>query len=72
MKETCANCEGTGRINCEHCGGSGREPYSSLLDEDCRECYGTGQTACPECDGTGFLRAEVPDRFKVETATSRS
>ena len=68
MKETCANCEGTGMIHCEHCGGSGQEPDSGLLDESCHKCQGTGEARCPECAGTGFLSHEVPDHFKVERA----
>lgn len=63
MKETCANCEGTGFIRCEHCGGHKGEPDLSLLDEDCRKCAGTGKARCPQCGGTGFLREEVLDRF---------
>jgi hypothetical protein len=61
MKETCANCGGTGFIRCEHCGGRKREPDSSVLDEDCRKCAGMGKAPCPQCDGTGFLREEIHD-----------
>ena len=64
MKETCANCEGTGSVRCEHCGGSGRMPDVSLLDEDCHGCQGTGKARCPECDGAGGLPAEIPDRWE--------
>jgi hypothetical protein len=66
MKETCANCEGTGIIRCQHCGGSKRMLDTSLFDEDCIKCEGTGKAICSICKGTGALPAEVSDPWEEE------
>lgn len=68
MKETCANCEGIGKIKCEHCGGSGLMPEVSLLDQTCRQCQGTGQAPCPACNGVGALPGELPDPWEKARA----
>lgn len=61
MKEMCLECSGSGKVECEHCGGSGNELNSGLLNETCRVCQGTGEEACGYCHGTGRIeiRAEV-------------
>ena len=66
MRETCANCEGTGNVSCGHCGSSGRMPDVSVLDEACHECHGTGELPCPECNGTGALAARVADPWEKQ------
>lgn len=57
MKEMCLECSGSGAIDCEHCGGTGGERDSGLLNEACRHCAGTGRVSCPHCQGTGQVEA---------------
>lgn len=51
--DPCAICSGTGAIRCSHCGGSGINRRSSLLDDECYGCKGMGTERCQECRGTG-------------------
>lgn len=44
----CADCDGTGRVECNVCEGEGE--YNS---EVCPACNGDGGMVCPDCDGTG-------------------
>ncbi len=44
----CAECDGTGRIECDVCEGEGE--YNS---EVCTSCNGEGDMECPYCGGTG-------------------
>lgn len=55
MKEMCLECSGSGKVECEHCGGSGINHNSSLLNDTCRNCQGTGWEDCGHCDGTGRI-----------------
>jgi DnaJ-class molecular chaperone len=51
--DPCSTCGGTGRIHCNHCGGSGINQNSSLLNAECRGCQGTGKEICQPCRGSG-------------------
>lgn len=59
MKEMCLDCYGTGRIRCQHCGGTGVMPNVSLLGEDCLKCNGSGYERHQLCRGTGYIGADV-------------
>ncbi len=45
---TCANCDGSGRIECPVCEGEGGDDTKV-----CYYCDGDGGVECPECDGEG-------------------
>ncbi len=45
IRETCNNCNGSGKVKCRNCGGSGRVT--------CKRCSGSGQITCPTCGGSG-------------------
>ena len=70
MNETCANCGGMGMVSCNHCGGNGKMPNSSLIDQDCLECLGSGEELCPQCKGAGTLLAEILDPWEIESEES--
>lgn len=53
MENPCSHCEGTGRVMCPVCLGTGRQQDSSLPDQDCPKCGGKGEVACDECGGRG-------------------
>lgn len=60
----CAACEGSGKITCYNCNGTGKAD-SYYYDEDdilhfydCYECDGSGRLTCSACDGTGNNRYE--------------
>lgn len=55
--DPCITCYGTGAIRCSHCGGSGINRKSGLLDDPCLGCQGAGLEKCQECRGTGEGRA---------------
>lgn len=45
----CCDCDGSGLVSCETCGGTG-------IDDDgskCYDCWGTGLASCPSCYGNG-------------------
>ena len=62
MENPCCECEGTGTIRCEVCGGAGRLVESSLFEDACPKCRETGKTLCPECRGSGVSPFLVTDR----------
>jgi len=62
-KELCPHCNGTGRITCAVCHGSGLiTTYHSGLygqpgywsNDYCKACGGLGYRTCPYCGGTGL------------------
>ena len=59
MKEPCFDCNGTGKIKCQACGGTGVLPNASVLDADCLERKGSGRERHQLCRGTGFISADV-------------
>lgn len=45
---SCADCDGTGRIECNVCEGDGESK-----SEVCMPCNGDGGMECPDCHGSG-------------------
>jgi len=45
---SCADCDGTGRVECDVCEGEGE--YNSKV---CMACNGDGGMECPDCGGSG-------------------
>jgi DnaJ-class molecular chaperone len=59
-KETCSRCNGSGRIPCPACGGSGtaeqlNEGYEKREKRivSCASCHGAGSRTCGSCGGSG-------------------
>jgi len=46
--DPCADCDGTGRTECNECEGEGE-----VDGEICSVCNGEGDMECPDCDGLG-------------------
>lgn len=57
--QPCINCT-QGRITCETCGGSGRQPHTEASRSAgiCANCHGEGHRICRECAGTGEVRMQ--------------
>jgi len=51
-QETCRKCDGSRRMDCTRCGGSGKLMGAWRI-EDCRRCNTTGKEPCDECHGRG-------------------
>lgn len=56
----CSECEGSGQVDCEDCGGDGATDEG----DDCPSCEGERTTECGDCAGTG----EASDGAKDEWA----
>ncbi|KAL9245209.1 hypothetical protein vseg_018885 [Gypsophila vaccaria] len=59
----CVNCEGSGRVDCHHCHGTGRTNSTELMmlpkgewPKWCKTCGGSGLAYCSRCLGTGEYR----------------
>ncbi len=75
----CAGCLGTGRVNCQNCGGmfgkregGGSVPASGVFSTDsCGACSGSGwvhprmAAACEKCAGLGVLVRPASDSSKT-------
>lgn len=48
--EICYNCNGSGRVKCSKCGGSGETVFPWGI---CYVCNGSGKTKCKTCKGSG-------------------
>lgn len=49
---TCPRCNGSGRVKCDTCNGTG---YYAILERRCPRCNGDGTTICLGCGGTGKI-----------------
>lgn len=75
----CRNCQGTGKITCELCTGtgfwralSGNNPNQRYKGVICPECEGVGRLSCPVCLGTGEGNIKgLLRRRKVEPGPGR-
>jgi DnaJ-class molecular chaperone len=56
---SCADCDGTGRVECNVCEGE-----SEVNGEVCPACNGDGDMACPDCDGTGEATYHMGEKIK--------
>jgi len=64
MKETCYECNGTGYVICDRCGGAGLLPgFATIIGmtTSCDVCFGSGEVECIECDGTGEVDEDDED-----------
>lgn len=50
----CPTCQGTGKVKCTSCNGTGRFTYGRSRI-NCVGCNGTGNANCDDCGGTGEL-----------------
>lgn len=60
---TCEKCDGQGKIDCNHCGGSGYEPSTEDMSlsgwveavAEAAHNVAFGPDECSECDGEGKI-----------------
>jgi hypothetical protein len=69
-KVDCDDCKGTGRNECEKCGGDGtvlgaKRSDGSYRDKNCPECRATGQMACRSCTRGRVACEKCEGRGKV-------
>ena len=50
-KETCPECGGDKKVECDCTGGIGKKG----ADDDCPACGGSGKITCPRCNGRGWI-----------------
>ncbi|MBW1695672.1 MAG: transcriptional regulator [Deltaproteobacteria bacterium] len=53
MDRRCAQCDGSGELICEGCGGRGQVQAFDGEDMECHSCDGLGTIDCPACNGVG-------------------
>ena len=55
----CECCEGSGREECQNCGGAGQTARECDLgyehEEECGDCDGAGDIDCYTCNGNGHV-----------------
>ena len=54
----CDECDGTGDVPCNYCGGTGFLMLGNELigtNNDCPVCKGTGLIECKKCMGAGYI-----------------
>lgn len=56
---TCADCDGSGRVECYLCEGEG-----SYNSEICSNCIGDGGMECPDCNGLGVATYQMGKKIK--------
>ena len=57
-RQWCEDCEGSGQLSCEECGGDGTRNFTCDRgydhEEDC-DCCDCGLVECGFCEGTGMV-----------------
>jgi len=60
---SCWICAGAGKIDCGHCGGTGKCPWCK---KSCDACDSTGKMPCPPCGGQGVVEPEKITAWEVD------
>lgn len=64
VDETCCDCCGSGKTDCQSCGGTGYKEGEGE-DEECGVCGGEGLVECESCGGRGHCLEQNENRGRV-------
>jgi len=64
-RQVCFDCKGNKVVQCNICGGTGKDPVFKSDDEPCQYCDGKGELECGNCNATG-IQPRFLDRLSPE------